>query len=526
MRLMTSLVAILAASACSQQHATETDPSGAGLPIAISPLSDNTWYQIGQETLKANLAKKPIDRTARNVILFIADGMDPTTVTAARIYDGQSKGMSGEENVLTFENLPHLAMAKTYNTNMQTPDSAGTASAMMTGVKTKAGVINITDDVLRGDCTGALAHPAMSIGELAEKAGMSVGVVTTAGITHATPATVYAHSADRGWEADSNLPEQASDCTDIASQLINFPIGDGLEVALGGGRRNFLPVEAPDPEYTDKTGRRNDGRDLTSEWTDKSDSHSYVWDTVGFNAVDGSKSTKLLGLFDMSHMQYEADRENDTAGEPSIAEMTVKAIDILSQNQQGFFLMVEGGRVDHAHHAGNAARALRDVQAFDEAVRAALENVDTSETLIVVTADHGHTLSIQGYPRRGNPILGLAVTVNSDGTPSVEPSNAADSKPYPTLAYANGPGSAFLGVKEGAIVTRPEVTDETAQSLDYKQQSVIPSYSESHGGQDVTIYAQGPKAWLFDGVVEQNYVFHVIDHALNLQQRASVEDTK
>ncbi|MCI5046836.1 MAG: alkaline phosphatase, partial [Aquisalinus sp.] len=465
-------------------------------------------------------ARQPIVTPAKNVILFIADGMDPTTITAARIFDGQSKGMPGEEHTLTFETLPHLALAKTYNTNMQTPDSAGTATAMMTGVKTKAGVINVTDEVLRGDCAGSLAHPAIAAGELAEMAGMAVGVVSTARLTHATPATVYARAASRDWEADSDLPAAADACKDIARQLIEFPYGDGLEVAMGGGRRNFLPTDMADPEYSFAKGRRNDGRDLITEWTSKSENHVYVWNKAGFDRIDLTGESKVLGLFEMSHMQYEADRAEDVAGEPSIAEMTATAIDLLSDDEDGYFLMVEAGRVDHAHHAGNAARALQDVQAFDAAVKTALGKVNLDETLIIVTADHGHTLTIQGYPQRGNPILGLAVSPNADGTPGETPALAADGKPYTTLAYANGQGSVFFGGEDGEDITRPEVTNEEAQALNYRQQALIPSGSETHGGQDVSIYAQGPMAYLIDGVVEQNYVFHVIEHALNLNARA------
>ena len=109
-------------------------------------------------------------------------------------------------------------------------------------------------------------------------------------------------------------------------------------------------------------------------------------------------------------MKYEADRANDTGGEPSISEMTRKAIELLQKNPKGFYLMVEGGRIDHAHHAGNAYRALTDTIAMAEAVKVALEMTDDKETLVIVTADHSHTMTIAGYPSRGNPILGKADT--------------------------------------------------------------------------------------------------------------------
>ncbi|NWG71188.1 MAG: alkaline phosphatase [Parvularculaceae bacterium] len=492
------------------------------------PQSGDVWYQDAGKALVARKAVKPNTKSARNVILFVGDGMDPTTVTAARILDGQSRGQSGEENLLAFEKLPFLAMAKTYNTNAQVPDSAGTMSAMMTGVKTKAGVLSITDAASHGDCAGSLAAKAATIGELAEQAGLATGVVTTTRLTHATPAAVYAHAPNRDWEADSSLPEGAAQlgCTDIARQLIEFPYGDGLEVALGGGRAQFTPAELADPEYPDRKGVRRDNRDLTAEWTKKSNRHRYVWNKAEFEAIDPAQAPRLLGLFETSHMQWEADRGVDPAGEPSLAEMTAKAIDILRQDKDGFFLMVEAGRIDHAHHAGNAARALYDTQALSKAVEAALSKTSAKDTLIIVTADHGHTLSIQGYPARGSNILGLATAI--EGAEGGASENgywlALDKKPYTTLGYANGPGSVFAG--EGPAtgkkpIGRPAPRQEEAVDVSYRQQSTVPMYSETHGGQDVTIYAVGPRAHLFGGVVEQNYIYHVISDALGLEKRAA-----
>ncbi len=477
--------------------------------------SGDAWFEEGQATLAARMAVTPNTNKAKNVILFVADGMGPTTVTAARIFDGQKKGMAGEENVLSFERFPYVALAKTYNTDAQTPDSAGTMTAMVTGVKTKAGVISVSDAADRGDCAGALNAAVATIGELAEKAGLATGVISTARLTHATPAAVYAHSADRDWEADVDLPEaaQTEGCKDIAAQLIDFPFGDGLEVALGGGRRNFLPVDVQDPEDEGEKGRRRDGRNLAEEWAAKSERHVVAYDAAGFEAA--GDDARILGLFERSHMEYEADRAEDTGGEPSLAAMTEKAIRILSKNEDGYFLMVEAGRVDHAHHAGNAARALADAQEFAEAVAVAMDMADTEETLIIATADHGHTIAFQGYPARGNDILGLATTPGNAN----EPARAGDGKPYTTLVYANGPGSVFLG--DGAAEgERHAPTGQEVADLSYRQQALIPAPSESHGGQDVAIYADGPHAYLFGGVVEQNYVFHVIDAALDLRARA------
>ncbi len=488
--------------------------------VAEAPIEEDAYFRDGQATLAARRAVKPNKKPAKNVILFVADGMDPTTVAAARIYDGQTRGEEGEENFLSFEKFPYLAMSKTYNTDSQTPDSAGTMSAMATGVKTKIGVLSLSDAVVTGDCASSKSAMVATLGELSERAGLATGVVSTSLITDATPAAVYSHAASRGWQSDAALPPEAVEngCRDIARQLIEFSDGDGLEVVLGGGRAPFLPAETVDPEYPEKKGARRDGRNLADEWMSKGNNRPYVWNRTDFETIDPASNPKVLGLFEPSVMKYEADRAADGAGEPSIVEMTRKAIEILRQDKDGFFLMVEGGRVDHAHHDGNAARALSDAQIFAQAVAAADDMTDDKNTLIIVTADHGHTLTFAGYPHKGSNILGLV-------TASAEAENqrdgyalAADGKHYTTLSYATGPGSILLGQKEKG--QRHEPTPDEVADLNYKQQSAIPNRSETHGGQDVTIYAKGPHAYLFGGVVEQNYIFHVIDDALGLRKRA------
>ncbi len=490
---------------------------------AADPASvvDDSYFRNGQQTLAERAAVKPNTKKAKNVILFVGDGMDPTTVAAARIFDGQSRGEQGEENFLAFERYPHVAFSKTYNTNAQTPDSAGTMSAMVTGVKTKMGVISLTNAVEVGNCASAAGAMVATLGELSERAGLAIGIVTTTRLTHATPAAVYSHVPDRDWERDTNLTDEAkaNGCRDIARQLIEFSEGDGIEVAFGGGRSNFMPAEASDPEDEGEKGGRQDRRDLAAEWTAKSIRHRYIWNREGFDAIDPSTAPKALGLFERSHMEFEADRPGDAAGEPSLEEMTRKAIEILRQDKDGFFLMVEGGRIDHAHHGGNAARALHDTQAFSEAVAVADALTNDADTLIVVTADHGHTMTFAGYPRKGSDILGLATATLEAGDFADGYARASDGKTYTTLSYANGPGTVFAGQKKAG--ERHEPTEAEVKDLNYRQQATVPSGSETHGGQDVAIYAKGPHAYLFGGVVEQNYIFHVIDDALSLRKRAA-----
>ena len=478
------------------------------------PQADDSYFKAAQAQLQAQLARQPNTGKAKNVILFIGDGMSIPTTTAARIMEGQSRGVDGESNSLTVDKFPYTALSKTYSNDGQVSDSAPTATAMVTGVKLNNGTIGVDQTVQEGDCPAMEGHVLKTLFEMAEEQGLATGVVSTARITHATPAAMYAHTPMRDWESDKELGDAAAQgCKDIADQLVNWPFGDGLEVALGGGRSYFLPVTAADPEEEGKTGRRLDGRNLTEEWTGKGNNHLYVYDEAGFEAVDPATNPKVLGLFETSHMEYEADRETDAGKEPSIAEMTEKAIQILQGDDKGFVLMVEGGRIDHAHHAGNAYRALIDTIAFNAAIEKALEMTSRDDTLIVVTADHSHSMTISGYPKRGNPILGLVTGIGG------ELSLGADGKPYTTLSYANGPGGVFPALADGSSEAEPagpraDLTGVDTTAPDFVQQALVPMSSETHTGDDVAIYAWGPQAHLLTGTVEENLIYHVLAHAL------------
>lgn len=138
-------------------------------------------------------------------------------------------------------------------------------------------------------------------------------------LTHATPGATYAHTSERNWERDTQVPAGAT-VKDIAAQLIdNFgpgKIGDGVEVALGGGRREFLPSTMDDPEDPGARGRRGDGRNLAAEFETKCGG-AFVWNKAGFDAFDPASGKRLLGLFEQSHMEYEHDRAGDRGGEPT-----------------------------------------------------------------------------------------------------------------------------------------------------------------------------------------------------------------
>ena len=467
---------------------------------------------------------------ARNVVLFIGDGMGVSTVTAARILEGQLRGQPGEEGWLAFERLPHVALVKTYNTNQQVSDSAGTATAMLSGVKTRAGVINVTPDAPRGLPTRP-EQRLTTLFEQAEARGLATGVVTTTRFTHATPAAAYAKISERDWESDADLSAEAAAAgvRDIALQFVEFAAGDGLEVALGGGRAQFRPETSPDPEHPEQRGQRGDGRDLVAEWLAGAPDRHFVWNAEDFAALDPARGGQWLGLFEPSHMQWEAHRAKDPAGEPSLAEMTRAALARLERHEAGYVLMVEAGRIDHGHHASSAFLALHDTVELSRAVAAALEQVDLDETLVVVTADHSHVFTLAGYPTRGNPILGLARGNDERGAPSGEPLLDATGRPYTTLGYANGPGYPgasdmqpegpkrfphFPQKVEGVTQGRPDLSAVDTTDPAYLQESTVPFIAETHAGEDVPLYADGPGAHRFGGVREQSYVYHAIVEAL------------
>jgi alkaline phosphatase len=518
-------------AACATSPAPESAPSTAvevDVPDIRHPAGETPqwWFRDGAAQAAARGA---MSGKAKNVILFVGDGMSLTTVAAARILDGQRKGGPGENNRLSWENFPSTALSRTYNTDAQTPDSAGTMSAMATGVKTRAGVLSIGQQALRQDCAQAQRVPMLTLWELAASRGFATGVVTTTRVTHATPGATFTHTPERNWENDTELSDEAkaAGCIDIARQLVESPFGNGPDVLMGGGRKNFMPVSERDPEYDDKVGERLDGRDLIAQWKQRHPDGSYVWNAQ--QLADAPSDGPLLALFEPDHMQFSHDRPRDGAGEPTLAEMTRAAIARLQRNDKGFVLLVEGGRIDHAHHYGNAYRALTDTIALSEAVQAAVDATSSQDTLILVTADHSHTLSFVGYPKRGNPILDKVR--GSSGEDGDNGGYALDQLglPYTTLNYSNGPGfvgesaqqpegpKRFLHSASGVQIPkkgRPDLRNVDTQDPDYLQEALVPTASESHGGDDVGIWARGPGSDAVRGNVEQNTVFHFLLQAM------------
>lgn len=462
------------------------------------PQAQSDYFAAAQAELNERLEGQPNTSTAKNVILFVADGMGVGTNYGIRLFDGQQQGLLGEEHNLPHDLFRYSALIKTYNINAQTPDSAPTAGAMNTGAKQVFNTINMTPDVISGDCS--TEEPLRLFSEIAADAGKSVGVVSTARITHATPAAVFAKTANRDWEAEA--PEG---CTDIATQLVDQMEAGVIDVVLGGGARSFAPEGA---EIGFGEGRRTDGVNLLERA--EGFGTQLVFDAESLAAANLAEP--VLGLFTPSHMSYQEDRP---ANEPSLAEMTTTAIASLQNDDDGFYLMVEGGRVDHGNHGGNAHRAFTDGVAFVDAIEATLDMVDLENTLIIVTADHGHAITFNGYCGRGTPITGLCMGIASGQVEHTgEPVLADDGLPYTVVTYGNGAGSILTAQEDGTYSgTRPELTQEQATDPDYLQQALLPMGGETHSGVDVGLWATGPWAHLFGGTMDQEMIFHVMNHA-------------
>lgn len=268
----------------------------------------------------------------RKVVVFIGDGMGVAHVTLGRL------GAEQLERPYAFDRFRTIGFASTRSANNVVTDSSAAATALSAGYKTNNGFLGVDPE----------KRPRRTLLEIARNKGLATGLVTTTRITHATPAAYAAHVDDRNLEAK------------IADQYLE----EGVDVLLGGGRR-FV---------TDKHLEQLRAKGYVT-----------VTDAASFRAA--KPEGKLVGVFTQEHLSYEVDR--DSSREPSLREMTEKALDLLSSGGRGFVLMVEGGRIDHAGHVHDAATILRDQLAFSDAIDAALERVERQgDLLVLATADH------------------------------------------------------------------------------------------------------------------------------------------
>ncbi|KAF7265733.1 hypothetical protein GWI33_020816 [Rhynchophorus ferrugineus] len=453
------------------------------------------WKDSAMMAVKERIYRRPNFNTARNVIFFLGDGMSIPTIAATRTYLG------GEEKSLSFEEFPYTGLSKTYCVDHQTADSACSATAYLGGIKANLGTIGVTAAVTKNNCTAMNIdeNHVESVARYFQMNGKRTGLVTTTRVTHASPAGVYAHTANRDWEADADVFKnglKAKDCHDIAHQMIYGMTGQKLNVVLGGGRANFLPEGKLDEEGN--KGRRLDGANLIVQWEkirrSQSDKYEYIWNKKQLLQV-ANETDYLLGLFDSCHMQYNMDRNNET--QPSLEEMTETAIKTLDKwDSKGFFLFVEGGRIDTAHHEAWARKALDETVEFSKAVKKAVDMTNEEDTLIVVTSDHAHTMSYAGYAARGSDVFGYA-------------GKGSDDNLYTILNYANGPGYKPTDDYGNRYVPSPEEMSDVS----FRWPGTVPKDKETHGADDVAVFARGPWSHLFTGVMEENVIPYLMKYA-------------
>lgn len=336
----------------------------------------------------------PVNAAApKNVIVMIGDGMGVAQVTLARL------SLSESSPPLNMDSMKYAALVKNQPTDSLITDSAAAGTALATGHKTNNGMISVLPD----------GTPVQTILEASAKIGKATGLVTTTTITHATPASFDAHVQSRGSEAE------------IANQYV----ASKIYVLLGGGKTFFIPK-------SQEQSRRGDDRDLLAEA--KSAGYAVVDSREGMMSAGGSK---LLGLFQMGALTTEPP-------EPSLAEMAAKAIDILSKDKDGFFLMVEGGQIDFKCHANDAVGTVKQTFDFDAAVGKALDFArKRGDTLVVVTADHETGgLSIV-YPNKNSGVRFKAAWAATGHSACTVP------------LFADGPGAdRFTGVLDNTDVPK------------------------------------------------------------------------
>ncbi|XP_065363129.1 membrane-bound alkaline phosphatase-like [Calliphora vicina] len=448
------------------------------------------WLDKGERFVayKDATAEKPVRNKAKNIIFFLGDGMSLTTLAATRVYLG------GEEQSLSFETFADTGLAKTYALDRLVPDSACTATAFLCGVKANYGTIGVSGHVMRGDCEASnnTNYHVESIAKWALDAKRSVGFVTTSRVTDATPAGLYAHTAERDWENDKQVNKDCGDnsaVSDIALQLMQGEVGKRFKVIMGGGKSQFIDEDLYDE------GKRTDGRNLVQDFLNSNTNNVFVETREDMLAVNDFSTKRLLGLFNDGHMKYHLKAlDSKKNKQPTLTEMTEKAIQLLSSNNDnGYFLFVEAGRIDTAHHNNKAKLALDETAQLSEAVELARSLTNMEDTLIVVSSDHSHTMSVSGYSQRGNDIFKLA-------------SIGEDELPYMTLSYANGPGfKQFYNTKKHYREDPRDIL-QALKEEDYDLQfpATAPMDSETHGGEDVPVYASGPWSDIFSGAYEQS----------------------
>ena len=429
----------------------------------------------------------PDQPAAKNIILLIGDGMGPGQFSSAWIYSKHQ--LNKELNMSALMQTGHSAMMVNDTADAIVTESAAAAGQIATGQLMTVGAISMLPNG---------TTPAKTILEIAKERNMATGLVTTSGITDATPAAFSAHVAKRADEAV------------IAEQQLKL----NVDILMGGRKQFFLPETAG--------GMRKDGRNLLEEA--KNSGYAVV---ATESELLGAPAGKTLGLFHMGNMSYEIDRKHTQ--EPSPAVMTGQALKALSADKKGFFLLVEGGRIDHAAHRNDAPATIHDTLAFDAAVGVAMEFARKNpNTLLLLTADHETGgMSVIGHSKTSKDYLGLDVKAIAMAKASFQ-SMAVQWGKKPGAEKIRDVVRESLGIELSSDEAHTVATD-TIKKLDPKNYSydqlhslafvLRPYYrvgwsSQTHTAAPLMLIGSGPGSQKIRGLMHNTEVFNIMKNAL------------
>jgi alkaline phosphatase len=460
-------------------------------------------------------------RKARNVVLLIGDGLSLAHRTAARLL---SKGIAEGKvfGKLAMDDMPHMALVATAGTDSIITDSANSASAYATGHKTASGAMGVYADRTTDPFDDPRVETIVSL--VKRRNAMAVGVVTDTEIQDATPAAMIAHTRRRG----------------AYDQIVSQYFAAQPEVLMGGGLANFLPQGT-------EGARRRDQIDYVARFKDAG--YAFAANAAELRAVP-QDAKRVLGLFNLRNMDGVLDRKFLKAGsvkrfpdQPDLTEMTAKALDILSLNPNGFFLMVEAGMIDKYTHLLDMDRAVYDTIMFDNVVRLVRDwsKARGDDTLILVLADHAHPVAIVGTiddDMASEPNVPMRERVRIYGNAGFPNYPAPDAEGYPTRIDVSRRLAMFSASLPDHYETfRPRLDDPNQPTVAGKEPGTfeaneryktmpgavlrpgnLPRFANSsvHSGEDIILTASGPGSEAVRGQMDNTDVFRVMAEALGL----------
>ena len=447
--------------------------------LSLSLLSSCTNNQEGDAVKNADVSENkpaPSEGGSKNLIVLIGDGMGPAQISLTRLYQQQyhDKDKLALDEILVGTNTTYAGDSSYSGESGIVTDSAASATALSTGHKTYNGAISVTNE--------NVAKPVASVIEAAELQGKATGIISTARLTHATPAAYSSHVRHRDNE------------NGIAAQYVD----SGVDVFFGGGERHFAASKGK--AKFEKT-KREDGEDLVGAFRDNG--YEIVYNKEELSKASGDK---LVGFFNDSHVPFNLDREGDSV--PTLSQQLEKAISVLEKDEDGFVIMLEGGRIDHAGHANDIHSVIQEILEFDAAVQTALDFAKKDgETSVMVTADHetgGLTIGSQGTYDAYFDVFKAANA--SSETIAGDLDEAADANTVREIVKKYT-GIEDLTDKEVNLILSGNLWDGSVSSYGREgafnaviaKRALIGWTGHGHTGVDVNVYAYGPVAQFVKG---------------------------